>query len=793
MRILKTLCLSGAAGLALASAAAAQSVAPGAPGDPPTWSSAAKTGAGASYEAYIDGQYRDGGRTGAVSRVWYSIADGVLTETMYGLIHEAQIKALRFALVTPDGLSLEGDDTTAKTEYIDVDDQGRPLAPAYRITTRDAAGRYEIVKRIYSDPDRNALVLRVSITALSGEVTPYLLLEPHINNTGIDDRGEATADGFHAWEGDTHLFLKPSAPFRAASVGFVGVSDGLTDLKDGKLDWTYASTGETAGNTMMTGALPTLRMGRSLTRDFVIGFGDSAQAARAAADGSFQTGLDEVLARFVGEGDRVGWEDYIASLTELPRIARQATDGGKLAYASALMLKVQEDRTHAGALIASLSNPWGDTVDASKSSTGYKAVWPRDFYQVAMALAALGDKETPLAAFNYLPQVQVGPNTPGNTGVGGWFLQKTHVDGELEWVAVQLDQTAMPIMLGYRLWKLGWLSDAQMTEHYNAMLKPAADFLVDGGKVGLLWNDAEIKPPFTQQERWEEQQGYSPSTTAAVVAGLTVAAEMARASGDATGATRYQMAADNYASRIEDRMFTTNGDLGDGHYFVRISRNEDPNDKAPIGAANGQIAPEEDRVVDGGFLELVRYGVRAANDRHITATLKVYDDPSLEPLYRVRYDFGPEGDKTPGWRRYGVDGYGEDHVTGANYGVGGEMSPGQRGRVWPFFTGERGHYELAALLQDGSSEPGWWDANLAALRNTYVRGMERFANDGLMLAEQVWDGVGNPTPHDYALGQNTDSATPLAWTHAEYLKLLRSLADRKVWDSYEPVEDRYAR
>ena len=52
------------------------------------------------------------------------------------------------------------------------------------------------------------------------------------------------------------------------------------------------------------------------------------------------------------------------------------------------MLKVQEDRTHAGALIASLSNPWGDTVDASKSSTGYKAVWPRDFYQVAMALAA---------------------------------------------------------------------------------------------------------------------------------------------------------------------------------------------------------------------------------------------------------------------------------------------------------------------------------------------------------------------------------------------------------------------
>uniref|UniRef100_UPI0025B92777 glycoside hydrolase family 15 protein n=1 Tax=Brevundimonas sp. TaxID=1871086 RepID=UPI0025B92777 len=76
---------------------------------------------------------------------------------------------------------------------------------------------------------------------------------------------------------------------------------------------------------------------------------------------------------------------------------------------------------------------------------------------------------------------------------------------------------------------------------------------------------------------------------------------------------------------------------------------------------------------------------------------------------------------------------------------------------------------------------------------TYVRGMERFANDGLMLAEQVWDGVGNATAHDYKLGQNTDSATPLAWTHAEYLKLLRSLADGKVWDNYEPVQSRYAR
>ena len=116
--------------------------APGAPGATPTWVNAAKTGAGSSYEAYVDGQFRDGGPTGEVSRVWFSIADGVLTETMYGLIHAAQIKQMRFAVVTGTGLSVEGTDTTHRTEYLHTDARGRPLSPAYRVITTDKAGRY---------------------------------------------------------------------------------------------------------------------------------------------------------------------------------------------------------------------------------------------------------------------------------------------------------------------------------------------------------------------------------------------------------------------------------------------------------------------------------------------------------------------------------------------------------------------------------------------------------------------------------------------------------------------------
>jgi glucoamylase len=797
--------LPGSAGSSAAPdpAPEAVAIAPGAPGETPTWVNAAKTGAGASYEVYVDGQYRDGGPTGEVSRVWFSIADGVLTETMFGLIHEAQIKQLRFAVVTDSGLSVEGTDTTSRTEYLHTDAAGRPLSPAYRVITTDKQGRYEIEKRLYTDPDSQSLVIQVSIRALRGGVTPYLLLEPHMANTGVGDRGDAStgtmivdgeASGFlpsklHAWEDGVHLVLRPSRPFVAASVGFVGRSDGLTDLADGRLDQTYASTGEATGNLMLTGAMSPINEGETAERSFVIGFGASEAQADAAIEATTIIGLDEVLRRFNGEGDRVGWEDYIAALDQLPRLAEQSTDGGRLAYASALMLKVQEDRTHAGALIASLSNPWGDTVDATNPSTGYKAVWPRDFYQVAMALLALGDEETPLAAFRYLPQVQVDADTPGNTGATGWFLQKTHVDGEIEWVGVQLDQTAMPIMLGWRLWKAGLVSDAEITRMYGQMIKPAADFLVDGGTIGLLWNDRRITPPWTQQERWEEQEGYSPSTTAAVITGLTVAADIARAAGDPASAALYQAAADDYASKVEARMFTTSGPWGDGDYFVRITRNEDPDDHAPIGENNGQPAHAEDRIVDGGFLELVRYGVRAPDAPSILASLPEYDDQTREDRFRVRYDING----APAFRRYGNDGYGEQTDTGQNYGVGGEMHAGQRGRLWPIFTGERGQYELAAALQHPSADAGWTRAQLNGIRQTYVRGMEAFANGGLLLPEQVWDGVGDPTAHRYRPGQGTNSATPLAWSHAEYIKLLRSLADRAIWDRYAPVEERYAR
>jgi glucoamylase len=737
------------------------------------WSNAMKQGIGSSYEAYKDFTYSDTATTGKVSKVWFSLAQGIVTETMFGRIDQAQIRELKFAVTGQGWTAFEGSDTTSHIAYIHTDAAGRPLSPAYRVTTTDKQGRFVIIKDVLTDPDHQSLVLRVTIKALKGPVTPYIILDPSVANTSGDDEGRASVDALTAWQGKAAIALRSTAPFKKATVGYTSVSDNIAELTKGQaLGTLNSSLKDGKGNILMVAQLA--RVTKAATHDFALGFGGSPDNANAEAAATLKTGYDKALAKFNAD-----WDGYLASLADLKSLVPLTGDNGKLLYASAIALKVQEDRTYAGALIASLSNPWGDALKTDVSHTGYKAVWPRDFYQVAMALAALGDKETPVAAYRYLPTVQVTEKMKGNTGATGWFLQKTHVDGTLEWVGVQLDQTAMPILLGARLESMGLIKKDELLSSYKTMLKPAADFLSNGGKVGLDWNTATITPPYAQQERWEEQEGHSPSTTAAIIAGLVAASDIATQAGDSAGAKLYAAKADEYSQKLDQRLLTTTGKVrGEDKpatYYLRISRSEDANNPGVLDERNGLKGLRADLMVDGGFLELVRYGVRPANDAKITGSLAVLDDQTLPDNLRVRYDF-KFGDLTvPGFRRYGNDGYG-DKTSGGDYG---DMTPDQRGRVWPIFTGERGHYELAvdALKPGGAS-----DADIQDIRATYVRGMEAFANEGLMLPEQVFDGIGSPGPHDYVVGEGTESATPLAWSHAEYVKLLRSLRDKTVWD-----------
>ena len=751
-------------------------VAPGAPGAAPTWSNAEKLAIGSSYEAYDEaGQFSVASSTAPISKVWFSVGQDRITEVMWGLIHEAQIREIRILLVDPGGIIEPSDHTVA------LDGGERPRSPTPTLVQSYADIDRAVEVTTFTDPDRDVLMVQVSTDQdLSDGYRLFAYLDPALGNTGSADRAQIVDNGVHAEDGAAHLFarLASDTPIRA-STGYVGTSDGLEDLADGALDEIYTSA-PTPGN-----VAGVIELNPSSDSALIVGFGDTQEAAKANADAAAAQPVSETAQKYADQ-----WAGYVASLSELPALASVSGDAGALAHMSAINLKIMEDKTYAGALIASLSNPWGETAPAEQPQTGYKAVWPRDFFQVASAFLAMGDVDTALASYRYLPMVQVTEDTPSNAGATGWFLQKTHVDGEIEWVAVQKDQTAMPIMLGWKLWQAGAISNEEMAESYQSMLKPAADFLVAGGAPDILWNN-EFEPSlgYTQQERWEEQEGYSPSTVAAVISGLVVAADLAERFGEAEDAQRYLAAADTLEANLESWMFTTNGPLGDGAYFIRITRNQDPNDKALLGDNNGRPGLPEDHIVDGGFLELVRYGVRAWNAPGITGSLEELDGEHEDNL-RVRYAFD---DGRVGWRRYGNDGYGEDGEGGTNYHeIDGGNTPGQRGRIWPFFSGERGHYEIArleSLLQVyGPAYPEVVQVQQEVRR--LISSMEAFANAGLSLPEQVWDGVG-PNPFGYELGEGTNSATPLAWTHAEYIKLLRSYVDQAVWDRYDVVAARY--
>ena len=425
----------------------------------------------------------------------------------------------------------------------------------------------------------------------------------------------------------------------------------------------------------------------------------------------------------------------------------QATfDQARLFNHSRNVLLAHEDKRYNGALVASLSIPWGNS--AGDSDGGYHLVWPRDMSQSATALLATGETDVPLRGLMYLATSQ---------SPDGAFHQKFYIDGQpLPFDAQQLDEYSFPIMLAYRLKVANAL---QFFDPRPMVLGAAGALIADG--------------PMTQQERWEENEGYSPSTLASNIAALVCAADFAAEQQQDRPTAQFLLEyADFLESHLEAWTVTTQGTLLPGvprHYirmlptsvkggFRNPTAPEDPNTAfLVIGNRNGLRVPAKD-VVDGGFLELVRYGIRAAGDPLMEDTLKVIDASVKDNL--------------PGgacWRRYTSDGYGQQDD-------GGPFNNTGIGRPWPLLAGERAHYELAAG-RDVSA---------------YVKSMETFAGKRGLLAEQLWNRPDlNTASPPLFFGGPTGSAMPLAWAHAEYIRLVRSVSDGKVFDRIQIVADRY--
>jgi len=625
-----------------------------------------------------------------------------------------------------------------KRDLVPIVERIEPHALGYRVRSHPPAGGYSLVKEIISAPHLPCLLQRVQLTMAANGRRPssvYVLCAPHLEVGGWGNNARVYeglgSEILVAEKSGTWLALGASPGFTRASVGYVGHSDGWTDLVNHKkLEWEFDTAPD--GNVALTGQI---RIADAA--DFTIGvaFGNSIQAATASLYQSLAVPFEEQKRRFISQWRR--------SLLRLRPMHQGHHERREFYHGNYSLLLAHEDKVFPGAFIASLSIPWG-AVNSDPDQGGYHLVWTRDMVQIAMALIAAGNTETPLRALIYLATCQ---------RPDGGFPQNFWLNGEPFWDGIQLDEVAFPILLAFRLHREGALRSFDPMP----MVLGAVRYLIRNG-------------PATEQDRWEELSGYSPSTLAAMIAAFVAASSLVRERGDLPTAKFLVEYADFLECHLEQWTVTDSGTLlaGVPRHYVRIQpmTTEDATEaeeldgktltlrNVPAGLPTKFPAKE---IVDAGFLELVRYGIRPALDPLIVDSLRVIDS-----VLKVDTPAGPC------WRRFNHDGYGQAEDGGPYTGTG-------RGRAWPLLTGERGHYELAA---GRDARP-------------YLTTMEHLSTPTGLLPEQVWDAADIPTAHQF-LGKPTESAVPLAWAHAEYAKLTRSIEDRQVFDRIPEVADRYS-
>ncbi len=694
--------------------------APGAPGLEPRWTSSKKDAVSTAYAAS--------------SRVWFTISHGTLNEIYYPTIDRPQTRDMELLFSDGETFHEEKRDFEYDFHYIDDD------ALAVRVVANDLNGRYTVTKEFISDPHHPVVLMNVQVAGeeeVLSRLKCYALLAPHLDGGGAGNSARsvdvAGRRAVLAWKNDVALAFGADCGFSRSSCGFVGISDGYQDLSQHLgMRWNYGEALD--GNVAVMGEIDVTKH-REFT--IAIALGDGGHAALAGLMQTLSTPFAMHRKRFIEQ-----WHRAISP----ERLAQVSTDGGRLARVSQNIVLTHEDKTYSGAFIASASIPWG-YAKGDDDLGGYHLVWTRDMIQSAGAMLACGRTDTARRALVYLACTQ---------HPDGGFAQNFWIDGTPYWSGIQLDEVAFPVIMAWRLWKMDGLGSFDILPFVSR----AAGFLVRYA-------------PVTQQERWEENAGYSPSTLAVVISALLCAGEIVRSLESNGGLSELGSFLEDYADWIEAHLdewtTTTQGVLDPDvpyHYMrIRPPAEGEPfhNPQVPPGQINianrapgEQFSFEARAVVDCGFLELVRYGIRRPDDPLILNTLKVIDK-----VLKINTPYGPC------WRRYNHDGYGQRKDGGPYIHFG-------QGRAWPILTGERAHYELAA---GGDVK-------------TLLRAMENFSSIGGMLPEQVWDYNDMPEEGMYC-GRSAGSAQPLVWAHAEYLKLLRSVADGKIFDQIALVAERY--
>jgi hypothetical protein len=419
-------------------------------------------------------------------------------------------------------------------------------------------------------------------------------------------------------------------------------------------------------------------------------------------------------------------------------------------YLSANVVKASEDKTFPGAIVASLASPWGQAISAGDPNNlyfgSYREVFARDLYEAWTALVVDGDLPTARDAVTFLFNRQQQPDgsMPRNSLLNGRVAPDSF--------GSQLDEAAYPLIMADQL---GMTDPALYQNH----VRPAIDFVIAHG-------------PAFGVERWEEQSGYSPSTIAAEVAGLIAGASLADANGDNRTAAIARGVADDWQRSLPGWAVTTNGPLAAHPYYIRLSKTGDPNAAISYGLGNGGPTLDQRAVIDQGFLEMVRLGLKPASDPTIVQSLPVVDAT-------IKSDTSTGA----GFHRYNGDGYGDRASDGRPWAPTGQGT----GHLWPALAGERGEFEIA------SGSAGSALGRLEAMRG---------GSSGVgLIPEQDWEGpdlAASPFGTDpttasigFRNGGAAGSASPLTWSAAQYVRLMRDMAAGKILEQPAHVFARY--
>lgn len=677
--------------------------APGAPGIAPTWTSSDKDLVGCALGS---------------GRLWFTTGFGILNEVYSPRIDLPQIRDLGFIVADGQGFWVEVKRLESYRILLP-----QPGVPALEIVHTHP--RFELRLRIAPDPRREVLQIDVSLAG-DAALRPYALLAPHLGGTGHDNLAEVGSYRGRRmlWAEQGPFGLALAAVDRSqcdawgtASAGYVGASDGWQDFdRNGRLTWAFDTAGP--GNVALIGELP-----RAAT--IALGIATSRESAATLAIASLCRPFDDVWAAHVSAWQE--WHQQVQAPQGLP-----ASLVDQLAT-SAMVLRVHKDKTFVGAMVASLSVPWGNSHD---DIGGYHLVWPRDLVESAGGLLALGAVPEAREILRYLIATQL---AEGNWSQNQWL------GGKAYWQGCQLDEAAFPVLLADALAERDALDGIEVA----TMIQRALAFIARMG-------------PASNQDRWEEDAGINAFTLATCIAALVC------------GAQWLAGPAKDWALRIADdwnaciEAWTAVHDTalaraqGVAGYYVRIAPPVDTDGQRHL----ERVLAIKNQIHDPGlaaadqvatdFLHLVRMGLRDAGDPLVLDTLKVAD-----ALLRVETPAGPA------WHRYVGDGYGERDDGSPFDGAG-------RGRAWPLLGGERGHYELAA-----GRDP-----------LPYLQAMAAMVGRCGLIPEQVWDAATSPRPW-LALGKPTGSAMPLVWAHAEFVKLAASRALGRPFDRPEAVWRRY--